>query len=458
MGKVLKNTRPIAILDDDPKVLASMSRMLEAEGFGGLCCFERAADFIEAIGKGASAVILDLALPDARGIDILLELRASHPEVPVIVVTGSSGVNEAVECMKLGAFDFITKGCEPERLVASLRRALRAEGQRLYLERLRDRFLGRRLENPEAFSDIITQDEAMLSLFLYLEAVSGMGESVLLVGETGTGKELLAEALHRASGRRGELVKINVAGLDDSLFSDSLFGHRKGAFTGADEARAGLLRKAAGGSVLLDEIGDLGPASQIKLLRLIETGEFYPSGSDSVEFCEVRFILSTHADLEALAEAGRFRRDLLYRIGVHRALVPPLRERRGDLPLLVSAFLDEARGRRSGSSYRPSAEDMARLGAYAFPGNVRELRSIVFDAVARGRLESPNLPGAAPEAPASAPGVSFGAELPTLAGLGELLIDEALVRAKGNVSSAAHSLGISRQALSKRLGRRMEGT
>jgi DNA-binding NtrC family response regulator len=457
MRTLAMQKKPIVILDDDPLILSGMSRLLESAGLGKPTCFSRAADLAKGVAGGAAAVILDLVLPDGRGEDLLLELRSTHPEIPVIVVTGAGGVDAAVECMKAGAFDFFTKGGEPERLVASVRAALKADRQRRYCEYLRARLLDRRLEKPECFSKIVTRDESMLSLFLYLEAIAGTGEPVLLVGETGAGKELLAEAVHEASGLSGELVKINVAGLDDALFADALFGHRKGAFTGADETRAGLLRRACGGSILLDEIGDLSQNSQIKLLRLIETGEYYPTGSDSLERCDARFILSTHADLEERIVSGSFRRDLYYRISMHTAPVPPLRERSCDIPLLVSVFLDEANARKGTLSYRPSADDMERLRAYSFPGNVRELRSLIFDAAARGRLEVPGIAETAGRRAPDAKSVSFGSELPTLEGLEELLIAESLRRSGGNVSAAARVLGISRQGLSKRLGPRSDG-
>ncbi len=241
------------------------------------------------------------------------------------------------------------------------------------------------------------------------------------------------------------------------MFSDSLFGHRRGAYTGADELRAGLVHEASRGTLFLDEIGDLSESSQVKLLRLVENGQYYPVGSDSPRRCEARFVFSTHLDLRSAAAAGKFRKDLYYRIGVHELRIPPLRERRGDIPLLAGFFAREAERRMGTSSIELGAGDLSRLVAYDFPGNVRELRSMLFDAVSRGSMpELGGAPGAGEEAASTSPSLFFGPALPTLREAEELLVDEALSRADGRQAEAARILGISHQALSKRLAGRRE--
>jgi len=283
---------------------------------------------------------------------------------------------------------------------------------------------------------------------------------VLITGATGVGKELIAQAVHRASGREGPFVAVNIAAHEDPMFADALFGHRKGAYTSAEEARAGMVQQAAGGTLLLDEIGDLGIASQIKLLRLLDTGEYFPVGSDLPKRSTARIVVSTNRDLDTLMEQGKFRRDLYYRLSTHSLNVPPLRERRDDLPMLLNHFLRQAAADLGKSLPPVPAELLTLLSTYDYPGNVRELRKQVYDAVARhaaGTLSletfraaiGKGLAGTRAEEPAEE--LAFPPRLPTLRQVQELLIAEALKRAAGNQSIAAGLLGITHQALNKRL-------
>jgi DNA-binding NtrC family response regulator len=275
------------------------------------------------------------------------------------------------------------------------------------------------------------------------------------------GKELVAREIHRASGRGGRYVTVNVAGLDDQMFSDTLFGHRKGAFTGADQPRAGLIAEADGGTIFLDEIGDLNAASQVKLLRLLQQGEYHPLGSDTPLYSQARVVAATNHDLKVDIVGGSFRKDLYYRLCAHQVRIPPLRERRDDLPLLLEIFLDEAAA--TFGKARPSypRELLLHLSLYDFPGNVRQLKAMVFDAMARhgGGMLSLAPFRAAMEKEVAAPPLTEGvpflitAAFPTLQETEQYLIGEALDRAKGNQGIAASLLGISRQALNKRLSR-----
>ena len=302
----------------------------------------------------------------------------------------------------------------------------------------------------------------MRAVFHYVEAVAETSWPVLLTGESGSGKELIAQALHRASRRTGKFVAVNMAGLDDNMVADTLFGHTKGAFTGATQVRAGLVETARGGTLFLDEIGDLSPQSQKKLLRLLQEGEYAPLGADVSRKSTARIVAATHQDLKVLQEQGAFRRDLYFRLRGHMVSLPPLRERLGDLPLLVEHFAAEA-ARDLGTPLRVDVSGIvALLGAYDFPGNVRELCHLVHDAtrLADGGRLGPELfrrlvpfePGhdhGGSTGPAPSELLGFGRRLPTLRQARTLLIEEALRRSGGNQSVAAQMIGVSRQAVSK---------
>jgi DNA-binding NtrC family response regulator len=293
----------------------------------------------------------------------------------------------------------------------------------------------------------------------------------LITGETGVGKELVAKAIHHLSNHKGSFTPVNVAGLDDNVFADTLFGHRKGAFTGADQARNGLVEQASGGTLFLDEIGDLSPASQVKLLRLLQDGEFFPLGSDVGKRSDARMVVATNQDIEALREYGKFRKDLYHRLCVHHVHLPPLRERREDLPVLVDYFLENSSKALGKNKPTPPKELLTLLSTYHFPGNVRELQSIIFDAVSghkSGKLSmdvfksyiyqrhlTSKVDVKLPQ-PEEHVLISFSEHLPTLKQTEEFLIAEALKRSNSNQSIAASMLGITRQALNKRLKMKRE--
>jgi DNA-binding NtrC family response regulator len=414
--------------------------------------------------QDVALVVLDLFMPYISGTQLLPEIIREHPGIPVIVMTASQEIETAVACMKDGAFDYLVKPVEESRFVSSVRRALELGDLRRQMDALKRSLISDRLEHGEAFSSIVTVSRKMRSLFQYLEAVAGSGEPVLITGETGTGKELLAESVHRLSGRSGEFVPVNVAGLDDALLSDTLFGHRKGAFSGADSSREGMVARAAGGTLFLDEIGDLTPASQIKLLRLLQERQYFPLGSDVAKISDARILCATHRDLAAEIAGETFRSDLFYRLSVHQVEIPPLRKRREDIPALVAFFAAEAAASLDKKAPEATPELLTLLDNYHFPGNVRELRAMVFDAVARHK-SGPVLSaksfrktvkqqiGNKTALKGSATRAGNDDRFVTLKEAERLHIEEALRRAGGNQGTAAALLGISRPALNRRLSR-----
>jgi DNA-binding NtrC family response regulator len=455
----------ILLVDDELAWLRSLSLTLERSAgmTHVITCQDprRVPEILD--GHDIGIVLLDLTMPHVSGEELLARIAADHPAVSVIVVSGLNQVETAVRCMRLGAFDYHVKTDEEDRLVAGVLRAVRMqELQRENIE-MTSRFLSGTPMHPEAFAGIVTSNRMMQTLFSYVEAVARSPQPLLITGESGVGKELIARAAHTLSGCKGPLVAVNVAGLDDTVFADTLFGHVRGAFTGADQARRGIVEEAAEGTLFLDEIGDLSIASQVKLLRFLQEGEYFPLGSDRPKRVKARVIVATHHDLTAKEKAGAFRRDLYYRLRTHRVRVPPLRERKDDIPLLLEHFLEDAA--RSLGKKKPTApKQLAQLLAtHDFPGNVRELKAMVFDAVslhkervlsmeafvdAIGRQD-----GRSDAADPVADGNPFGAveRLPSFDEALEMLVNEAMKRAGGNQTLAARLLGISQPALSKRL-------
>lgn len=413
-------------------------------------------------------VFTDLKMPVMGGLDFITELSRTTPATPVIVISGAGVIEDAIESLRRGAWDYVVKPLHDMAALEHLaKRALETTCLRLELEGLKQKLLTGSIQQPEVFREILTQSPAMWSLFRYLEVIAPTRQPVLICGETGTGKELFARAVHTASGRTGKLVAVNLAGLDDQMFSDTLFGHAKGAFTGADKPREGLLAQANAGTIILDEIGDLPETSQIKLLRLLQEGEYYPLGSDIPHKTDARFVLVTHRDLKSLTERTMFRQDLYYRLATHQIHLPALRDRREDIGLLTRHFLQEAAATLLKRPPSVPAELVRYLESYTFPGNVRELRAMIFDAVARhtrgvlslesfraviGKASTVKLPTDVSERMVFIRD-AFGERMPTLQEAEETLIRQALRLANGNQGIAAGYLGIQRSTLNKRLGR-----
>ena len=470
MTQAVISQLPVLVVDDEPAILRSASVLLRGSGIVHVIVLEDSAAVLPMLAeRTVGVVVLDLTMPHLSGQVLLEHLSADHPDIPVIVLTATNDLETAVQCMRAGAIDYLVKPVEPNRLVSSVQRALELRALRAEVLSLKEHLLTDTPPQREAFAEIITQSKAMVAIFRYVEAIAQSPQPVLITGETGTGKELIALALHRLTDARGEFVAVNVAGLDDTMFSDTLFGHAKGAFTGADRPRDGLITQADAGTLFLDEIGDLAAASQVKLLRLLQEGSYYPLGADRPRQSHARIVVATNYDVAQRVTAGLFRKDLYYRLRAHHIQLPPLRARREDLPLLVNHFLEKAAQTLRKPTPTPPLALYQMLQTYTFPGNVRELEAMIFDAVARhhgGLLSLQSFKevmtagppvtedGPPSTAPLGALSTLFRERLPTLQEAQEALIAEALRRADGNQGLAAGLLGLSRQALNKRLRRR----
>ncbi|MBF0309724.1 MAG: sigma-54-dependent Fis family transcriptional regulator [Magnetococcales bacterium] len=456
----------VVVVDDEVTVLRSATTSLQSMGIKEVIALEDGRNLLDVLEERVvGAVILDLTMPFKSGSALLPEIVHHHPEVPVVVLTAAQDADTAVHCMKEGAFDYLVKPVEDARFQLTVKHALEMFHLREHIGRLKRSFLSGEIRSHPAFSGIVSRSRKFRVLFQYAEAVAVSPEPILITGETGVGKELFAHAVHRLSGLKGQFVQVNVAGLDDTLFSDTLFGHRRGAYTGADAPREGLLVQAAGGTLFLDEIGDLTMASQVKLLRFLQDRTYYPLGSDVPKIGDARIICATNRDMQNRLSGNVFRPDLYFRLSVHQIAIPPLREHREDIPLLVLFFTEEAARVMGKAVPKVPGELFTLLANHAFPGNIRELRAMVYNAMAlhqQGQVLSMQTfretigKKAYAEETRPAPGkeeelLVVPGRYPTLREAETWLVRQALERANGNQGIAAMLLGISRPALNRRL-------
>jgi two-component system, NtrC family, nitrogen regulation response regulator GlnG len=466
-----KNVAPAVLLvDDEAQFLQSASFALRSSGIANVVTCNDSREVLDVLAQREFAtVLLDVLMPHRTGRDLLPLIVNQHPGIAVIMVTAVNEIEIAVECIKNGAFDYLVKPVEKVRLVTTIQKAFECGELKRENSRLKQSLLTEAIQQPAAFEEICTCSSTMLAIFRYIEAIAPTALPVLITGETGSGKELMARAVHKASGRSGKFVAVNVGGLDDTLLSDTLFGHEKGAFTGADRRREGLIAQAGGGTLFLDEIGELSPQSQVKLLRLIEERAYFPVGADRAIPTDARIVVATNAAVNAAIDGGSFRKDLYFRLQSHHIEIPPLRKRKEDIDLLLEFFLEKSAAELGKNTPTPPDELSVLLNTYDFPGNVRELRGMVYDAVSRhtgGVLSMETFKSAIYKkgTPLQQPplaksddrpsvNIVFGDKLPTFKDAEQQLLDEALKRAKGNQSIAAQMLGITRSALNKRLSR-----
>ena len=426
---------------------------------------EEALEKLTTLKLQPNIILLDLGLPSMSGEELLVILKENHPHIPIIITTGSNSPEIIVNCMKTGAFDFLVKPLDKVRTITSINNAINLEEIENEAQCLKHQLLQDELILPEAFSKIITKNKKMQSMFKYIEAIAKTRQPVFITGETGTGKELFAKAVHSASGRKGKFVPVNAAGLEDNLFNDTLFGHLKGAFTGANAARKGLIEEAADGTIFLDEIGDITKSSQIKLLRLLQENEYLPEGSDKYRYSKARVVLATNQNIERLVQENEFRTDLYYRLKAHRVYIPPLRERIDDLPLLLDLFLHDT-AKELGTNIPSYKEELlALLKQYSFPGNIRELRGMVYEAMVKHtgknlsietfvlNITSNNLHADIENKNIESLNeyLEFCSTLPDIHQVTSALINEALARSDNNKTLAAKLIKMNRGTLRNRL-------
>jgi DNA-binding NtrC family response regulator len=453
----------ILIIDDDPLLTEYLKILLEGHGYKRISVCLDGRDVEPLVSREEfDLILLDLHLPHVSGQVLLQNIHEKYPDLPIVIITIEDTVDVAVECMKAGAFDFLLKPVSESRLLPVVRHASKIRELQNRVIQLEKQSQIWELKHPGAFKDIITASEIMYSIFAYIEAIAASPKAVLITGESGTGKELIAQVIHRVSGKPGRFVPVNVSGLDDTLFSDTLFGHVKGAFSGADAVRKGFIEQAAGGTLFLDEIGDLEVVSQIKLLRLLQEGEFYPLGADTAGRCQARIIAATNADLKAKQIDKTFRTDLYYRLMAHHIELPALRDRPEDMELLVRHFSGEAASQLSKRRPKIPPGLIPLLAGYSFPGNIRELNSLLYDAVSRSDSDTLDMSffrdyvdkhsaGRADPPPRNLlPPFSRAGKLPSLRETEDALIGEALRISGGNQSAAARLIGVSQSTLSRR--------
>ena len=442
-------TRTVLIADDHVEMARLLADKLREEGWKPKVVDSgRAA--VESLGGALpDLVITDLRMAEVDGLDVLDAVRAIDPDVPVIIMTAFGAIETAIEAMRRGAWHYVVKPARLDELALHANRAFEHRTLRKVNRQLR-------VENRAGMSTLIGKSAVMRGLYALVERVALSGAAVLIRGESGSGKELVARALHEASPRSERpFLAINCTALPESLLESELFGHTRGAFTGATSARAGLFVEASGGTLFLDEIGDMAPSLQAKLLRVVQQGEVRPVGSDESRAIDVRLIAATHRDLEQRVAEGQFREDLFFRLNVVPIAVPPLRERLEDIPVLVEHFLAAARARNPHSPVvRLQPELVTALTRYPWPGNVRELENLIERLVVVGTTPDLGLS----ELAAMAPSVHGNQErfslprdrLATLREVEEEYIAWAIDRCGGNKTKAAEVLGIDPSTLHRR--------
>lgn len=443
----------VLVVEDDGSFRRALSEVLAGRGHHVVAA-ESARAALELLqSESIDAVVTDLVMPGMRGEALLAEIRSTFPAIPVIAITAFGSIEGALELTRAGAADYLAKPFQTQALFEAVERALEESRRRREQARAR-RGLGEHLDG------IVGASRPMLRLFERATRVASSPAPVLITGETGTGKELIARAVHRASGR-GPLIPVNCGALPEHLLESELFGHAKGAFTGADQEKPGLFEAADGGTLFLDEIGDLPLPLQPKLLRALESGEVRRVGEVEPRHVDARIIAATHRDLEVAVEEGRFREDLFWRLNVLHLAIPSLRERATDVPLLVERFLATIGEREGRPELKVSPPALGALVAFSWPGNVRELLNVLERAVAfsdHAEIQLEDLPADVHRGGRSASIIHSAADRQaTLAELEREYILEVLRRAGGNKTRAAELLGIPRRTLYRRLAAMRDG-
>ena len=443
--------RGILIVDDDIAILESLARILTREGYA-VSTAENGEQALETVRQGqVSLALTDLKMPRMDGMQLLKAIKMLAPDIEVIVMTGFAEVDTAVEAMREGAYHFIQKPLKRAAILLTVERAL--EKRALVLE---NRSYREQLEGEQHFSKIIGKSPVMRELITKVQQVAPSSANILIIGESGTGKEVFADTLHAISPRNNRpMVKVNCAALPDTLLESELFGYEKGAFTGATTRKLGRFDLADGGTLFLDEIGDMPKHLQVKLLRVLQEGEFDRLGGIKTVRVDARIIAASNKDLRLEVERGNFREDLFYRLNVITLRLPPLHERKADIPLLVSSFL-KTYSEKNGKTIREiSREALNALTAYDWPGNVRELENVIEQAVVLTKSETitlADLPSSIqPGETQSHASVVVPIGMP-MEEVERLVIAETLKATGGDKLLTASLLGISSRTIYRKLG------
>ena len=438
----------ILVIDDEKNIREGLQIALEDEGYEVLTAEDGTSGLHTALSEAIDLIITDLRMPGTSGQEVLQKVTGQTPGVPVIVLTGHGTVETAVDAMRMGAYDFLTKPLDLERLSLLVKRALQT--RELVLQH---RELVEQMQSEKAFEHIIGKSAAMEHVFEMVRKVAPSRASVLITGESGVGKELIASAIHQLSPRKQQnYIKVHCAALAESLLESELFGHEKGAYTGAVSQKRGRFELADGGSIFLDEIGEINQTLQIKILRVLQEKQFERVGGEKTITVDTRLITATNRDLEAEVAQGTFRNDLYYRLNVVHIHVPPLRERKEDIPLMIAAFVQEfaAENGKQISSIEPKAR--AALYAYEWPGNIRQLRNCLESAVVMSSdatIRFSDLPEPVRNAEQStAISIQIGS---TMKEAERQIILETLSAYNANKSKTADVLGIGRKTLHRKL-------
>jgi nitrogen regulation protein NR(I) len=446
----------ILVVDDEANLRKVLAAMLRKDGYEVTVAEDGEQAIAEFQKNGADVIVTDLVMPKAGGMDILNHVKASRSDVPVIIITAHGTVDSAVEAIKLGAFDYITKPFEHSEIRSVVAKAARTQ----------EANQGHVPPETKGRNSLIGESTSMQEIFKIIDKVADTPSTVLITGESGTGKELIATALHDGSSRRDKpLIKINCAAIPKDLMESELFGYERGAFTGAVTSKPGRFELADGGTLFLDEIGDIPLEMQVKLLRVLQESEFERVGGIKTTHVDVRLIAATNRNLEVEIEANRFRKDLYYRLNVVPIHLSPLRERNTDVPALVRHFIEKYNKRLNKKIESISDEAISQLQAYPWPGNIRELENMMERVLlftdgprielkdlpepVRASKDAPNFLSGVTPAPGETPLKDFLKQ--RQAQIEKSFIVQALAKTEGNVTRAAKLLQISRKSLQTKM-------
>lgn len=442
----------LLIIDDEKNIREGLAANFEMEDYN-VKTASNGADGLKLIEKGdIDLVITDLRMPGISGEQVLAKVTAETPGIPVIILTGHGSIDSAVDAMRHGAYDFLTKPLNLDQLGMIVKRALESREMKVQHEQLKQE-----LADSSSLKEMIGKSAAMQKVQEMIRKVAPSRASVLITGESGVGKELVANAIHNLSPRKDKsFIKVHCAALSETLLESELFGHEKGAFTGAEKMQKGRFELAHGGTIFLDEIGEINQSVQIKILRVLQEKKFERVGGEQTIEVDVRIVAATNRNLEEEVKAGRFREDLYYRLNVVHIQVPPLRERKDDIPLLMAGFLEEFNKENGKEIKGLDGKAKAAMFRYSWPGNIRELRNCMESAVVMcsgDEISMQDLPPSV-SASAGADGGENSVSVPlgvTLEEADRLVIEANLAANRGNKSRTAEVLGIGRKTLQRKL-------